>query len=82
MIKRLISRGILVLFCVLSGSVLAQADFPRTPDGKPDLNGIWQALGTAHLDLETHAARPSMLPVRSCISILTVSAPIAPGPWV
>ena len=25
--------------------------------GKPDLNGIWQALGTAHWDLEAHAAR-------------------------
>ena len=27
-------------------------------DGKPDLNGIWQALGTAHWDVEGHAARP------------------------
>ena len=25
---------------------------------EPDLNGIWQALGTAHWDLEGHAARP------------------------
>jgi hypothetical protein len=30
---------------------------PRAPDGKPNLNGIWQALGTAHWDLEAHAAR-------------------------
>jgi hypothetical protein len=30
---------------------------PRTPDGKPDLNGIWQALGTADRDLEAHSAR-------------------------
>src|SRR5262245_46545567 len=29
---------------------------PRTPDGKPDLNGIWQALGTAHYNLEAHSA--------------------------
>jgi hypothetical protein len=26
-------------------------------DGKPDLSGIWQALGSAHWDLEGHAAR-------------------------
>ena len=29
----------------------------RTPDGNPDLNGIWQAMGSAHWDLEAHAAR-------------------------
>src|SRR5438128_1654989 len=32
---------------------------PRTPDGKPNLNGIWQALNTANWDLLDHAARPS-----------------------
>ena len=31
---------------------------PRAADGKPNLNGIWQALGTAHWDVEGHAARP------------------------
>jgi hypothetical protein len=29
---------------------------PRTPDGKADLNGIWQALGSAHWNLLDHAA--------------------------
>ncbi len=29
----------------------------RTPDGNPNLNGIWQALGSAHWDIEGHAAR-------------------------
>ena len=33
---------------------------PRTPDGKPDLNGIWQALNTANYDLLAHSARPAM----------------------
>jgi hypothetical protein len=31
-------------------------DIPRTTDGKPDLNGIWQVLSTAAWDLEDHNA--------------------------
>ena len=31
---------------------------PRTGDGKPNLNGIWQAMNTAHWDLEAHPAAP------------------------
>src|SRR5262245_34600677 len=33
---------------------------PRTPDGKPALNGIWQALNEANFDIEMHQARPAM----------------------
>src|SRR5262245_14088533 len=33
---------------------------PRTAGGKPDLNGIWQALNTANYDLQAHTARPAM----------------------
>src|SRR5579864_5512164 len=29
---------------------------PRTPDGKPDLNGIWQVFNTANWNLEPHSA--------------------------
>ena len=35
---------------------------PRTPDGKPNLNGVWQALNEAHWDIEAHGARPSPFP--------------------
>lgn len=30
---------------------------PRTSDGRPNLNGIWQALNTANWDIEGHPAR-------------------------
>lgn len=46
-------------FAVLLAAQSASAQnytAPRTHDGRPDLNGIWQALGSAHYDLEGHAA--------------------------
>ena len=38
------------------------ADFepPRLPNGKPNLNGVWQAISSAHYDVERHKARPAM----------------------
>jgi len=33
---------------------------PRTTSGKPDLNGIWQALNSANYDIEPHQARPAL----------------------
>jgi hypothetical protein len=40
---------------VASGAEVYQA--PRTADGQPNLNGIWQALNTANWDIQEHAAR-------------------------
>jgi hypothetical protein len=45
----------------LSAAAVLQAQSyraPRTADGKPNLNGIWQAMNTANWDLEGHAAEP------------------------
>jgi hypothetical protein len=33
---------------------------PRTASGKPDLNGLWQALNTANYDIQAHTARPAL----------------------
>jgi hypothetical protein len=60
-----------VIKIVLAGTVLVIAPMPipgqtptyrapRADGGKPDLNGIWQALNEANYDLEGHAARPAM----------------------
>jgi len=48
-----------------SGTLRAQqsaprGEIPRLASGRPDLNGIWQALGNAHWDIEPHAARPAL----------------------
>lgn len=35
-------------------------ELPRTPSGKPDLNGFWQVLNRANFDIEAHSARASL----------------------
>jgi hypothetical protein len=44
-----------------SASASAQhSDIPRTPSGHPDFNGIWQALGNAHWNIEPHMASAAL----------------------
>ena len=59
----------------------------RTADGKPDLNGIWQALNTANYDIEAHAARPALAlipaPPRNGVPGLVRATPVElPAPAV
>ena len=44
-----------------AGQAPAAYRAPRTTDGKPNLNGIWQAMNTANWDIEAHAAGPSLV---------------------
>src|SRR6202790_1586412 len=45
-----------VLFAFSLATGQAQTpDAPRMPDGKPNLTGMWQALGTAHWDIQDHS---------------------------
>ena len=37
-----------------------RAEIPRTPTGRPDMNGIWQSLGNHHWDIEAHQARAAL----------------------
>jgi len=56
-----------VMICVTNPSAQAQAtgarvNLPRTADGKPNLNGIWQVLNTAAWDIQDHTGQLGVPP--------------------
>ena len=50
---------LLTLWAMLAPAAVAH-DIPRRPDGKPDLNGVWQVLNTANYNLLAHSADAAM----------------------
>lgn len=56
--KQIAKLGLFTLVGIFSITQAAaqSGEVPRTPSGKPDLSGIWQAMTSAHYDVEPHAA--------------------------
>jgi hypothetical protein len=63
------------LLFLASAASLAQplTAIPRAANGKPDLNGVWQALNSAHWNLEDHAAS------QGPATVLGAANSVAPG---
>jgi hypothetical protein len=57
---RPILAAVLVTIAGTAPAWAQRAALPRTPEGRPDLQGIWQARTRAAYDLEAHAARLGM----------------------
>ena len=62
LIGSMVARVALLLLAALPAGAQAPAyRAPRTADGKPNLNGIWQTMNTANWDLQGHEARPGLV---------------------
>jgi len=52
---------------------------PRTPDGKPNLNGIWQTLNTANWDIQGHAARAGQVVALGAVGAVPAGLGVVEG---
>src|SRR5262245_59227429 len=65
-----LSLVVAVLFLNSPGPAMSQTPAyraPRTPDGKPNLNGIWQAMNDANWNIEPHVAAAGTFPLMGAI---------------
>lgn len=53
-----LSAWLVVAVCLALPQLASGQDYepPRTPDGRPDLQGIWQAMNTAVWDIQDHSS--------------------------
>jgi hypothetical protein len=87
--SRVRAAGIAILLTVSLCATAQESTYrpPRLSSGRPDFNGIWQALNTANYDIEAHMARPAMavrpgpygpVPAASVLALGAVGA-VPPG---
>jgi hypothetical protein len=72
-------RTLIAAFAMLAAAATnaqVRTEIPRAANGRPDLSGVWQALNTAHWNLEPHA---SEYPV---VIELGAQFAVPPGPGV
>ena len=58
--RSLTRTSVLAMLVVILVPAYGQAQIPRNTQGRPNLSGIWQALGNAHWDIEPHQASAAL----------------------
>ena len=77
---RIMIAGVLLSLATLpAAGQTAAYRAPRTADGKPDLNGIWQVLNTANWDLQGHAAGPGLVVALGAIAAVPPGLSVVEG---
>ena len=82
----LIALAAAVAGAIISATVTGTASQPQgqpdrsaeTPDGRPNFNGVWQALNEAHWNLEAHEARSGMVEQQGVYPFEFAKVPAAP----
>jgi hypothetical protein len=69
----------LLMTPALSAGQTAAYRAPRTADGKPNLNGIWQAMNSANWDIQAHSAGPSLVQELGAIAAVPGGVGIVEG---
>lgn len=69
----------LFLLTAAGGAMAQQPGVPRNGQGKPDLNGIWQALAEANWNLEAHVAAQGSTETLGAIGAVTPGSAVVDG---
>jgi hypothetical protein len=72
------TAAVLLLIMPVAGQAPAYKA-PRTADGKPNLNGIWQVLNTANWDLQGHAAQAGLVVEMGAIGAVPAGLGVVEG---
>jgi hypothetical protein len=72
----IVAAGVLAVHPAGAVPDFQTAQLKRTPDGKPDLSGIWETNSTANWDLLTHEARPMVAQPGVYPDVPVLAAPV------